>query len=439
MMATQFSVKDNRKWKVPFFTLWTGQAFSLLGSRVVQFALVWWLTKETGSATVLAMATLIALAPGILLGPISGALVDRWNRRSVMLVADAVIAVASLWLAYMFFIGEMQVWMVYAIMLLRAVGGTFHYPAMTASTSLMVPKERLTRLAGMNQTLNGALGIIAPPLGALFMDIMPLHSVMMIDVATALLAILPLVFINIPQPERIEKLQEGEGQPSIMQDIASGLRYIVKWKGLLYLIIGALIFKFALTPAFSLIPLLVAKHFQGGAAQLSFWEAIASSGIILGGVLLSIWGGFKRQAYTMISGLTIGGICVVSFGLTPSQYFWIFVVAGGIFGTTVSMVDGPIMAILQGTIDPEMQGRVFSTMGALLNLTGPIGLGLAGPVSDYLGIQVWFVIAGVLIAGVAIAFLFIPAVMNLENYEHKKVLEQDKTINPAGPEQVLAD
>jgi len=135
-----------------------GQAFSLFGSRVVQFALVWWLTQLTGSATVLATASMVALIPEIFLSPIAGAYVDRWNRRIVMILADGMIALASLWLAYLFWIDAAQVWHIYVIMLVRAVGGAFHWPAMQASTSLMVPQEHLTRVAGLNQTMNGARG-----------------------------------------------------------------------------------------------------------------------------------------------------------------------------------------------------------------------------------------------------------------------------------------
>jgi DHA3 family macrolide efflux protein-like MFS transporter len=175
-------------WKIPFFTIWTGQAFSLIGSRIVQFALVWWLTQLTGSATILATASMVALIPEILLSPIAGAYVDRWNRRIVMMVADGVIALALLWLAYLFWVDAVQVWHVYVVMAVRAVGGSFHWPAMQASTSLMVPEKHLTRVAGLNQTLNGALNIIGPPLGALLMGVMSLSGVMLVDVGTAVLA-----------------------------------------------------------------------------------------------------------------------------------------------------------------------------------------------------------------------------------------------------------
>lgn len=144
-------------WRVRFFAIWTGQAFSIVGSRLAQFALVWWLTKATGSATVLATATLVAILPGVLLGPFSGALVDRWNRRLIMIVADASVAAISVWIAYLFWTESVAVWHIYVAMLARALGGAFHWPSMQASTSLMVPKEHLPRVAGLNQMIQGLL------------------------------------------------------------------------------------------------------------------------------------------------------------------------------------------------------------------------------------------------------------------------------------------
>ncbi|MCI0521317.1 MAG: MFS transporter, partial [Chloroflexi bacterium] len=184
-------------WKPRFFTIWGGQALSLVGSALVQFALVWWLTVETGSATILASASLVALLPQIFLGPFVGALVDRWNRRRIMIVADSGIALATVALMILFALERAEVWMIFVLAFVRSLGGAFHHPAMTASTSLMVPKEQLTRVAGLNQTLQGVIGIFAPPLGALLISLFPTQAILAIDIGTALLAIVPLLFILI--------------------------------------------------------------------------------------------------------------------------------------------------------------------------------------------------------------------------------------------------
>ncbi len=140
-----------RGWKLPFFTIWTGQAFSLLGSSIVQFALVWYLTQKTGSATVLATATLVGILPQIFIGPLVGVLIDRWNRRHMMIFADGMSALAVVVLAVLFWLGQAQVWHIYTLMFIRSVAGGFQWPAMQASTTLMVPKEHLSRIQGLNQ------------------------------------------------------------------------------------------------------------------------------------------------------------------------------------------------------------------------------------------------------------------------------------------------
>ncbi|RLD03093.1 MAG: MFS transporter, partial [Chloroflexota bacterium] len=138
-----------KKWAVPFFTIWTGQAISLLGSQMVQFSLIWWLTKTTESATVLTTATLVGILPSVVLGPFVGALVDRWNRRKILIIADSSIAFVTLILVYLFSIELVEIWIIYLMLFLRALGGGFHGPAMAASTSLMVPDEHLTRIQGV--------------------------------------------------------------------------------------------------------------------------------------------------------------------------------------------------------------------------------------------------------------------------------------------------
>ena len=150
----------NKDWKLPFFTIWTGQAFSLLGSALVGFALIWWMTETTGSATVLATAAMFEFLPRVFVGPLAGTLVDRWNRRQVMIVADTVTALATGILIYLVWAGNLQIWQIYLLMLVRSTAGAFHMPAMLSSTSLMVPEEQLTRVQGLNQLLDLRLTLI---------------------------------------------------------------------------------------------------------------------------------------------------------------------------------------------------------------------------------------------------------------------------------------
>jgi DHA3 family macrolide efflux protein-like MFS transporter len=401
-------------WKARFFTIWTGQQLSFIGSRAAQFALVWWLTTTTGSATVLATATMVALLPQIVLGPFIGALIDRWNRRIVMIAADTFIALLALWLAYLFWSGAMQVWHIYVVMLARSLGESFHWPSMAASTTLMVPENHLARVGGLNQAIYGVLGIIGPPLGALLMALLPLHGVMMVDVGTALFAILPLLFIFVPQPERTHV--DALKQISVFASMKDGLRYVFHWPGLLALLAGVLVIKVALQPAFSLFPLLVYKHFGGTATDLGLIEAIAGAGMLGGGLLLGIWGGFKRKVHTVLMGLIGIGFAAVFLGLTPAHIFWMALVAAFFLGAMIAMTDGPITAIFQAAVPAEMQGRVFGLLGSLFSLSTPVGLAIAGPVSDLFGVRFWFQLGGLLCVIVGVINFFIPAVRRIEDH-----------------------
>jgi len=418
---------NSEKWQVSFFTIWTGQSVSLLGSRIAQFALVWWLTQLTGSATVLATATLIALLPEIFVAPLAGAYIDRWNRRWVMVIADGVVALASLALAVLFWQGGMQVWHVYAAMLVRALGNSFHWPAMEASTAMMVPRKHLARVAGLNLTMQGVRNIAGPPLGALFMEIMPLHSVMLVDVGTALLAILPLLWQEIPQPLR----KTSSDQTTIWIDMRDGMRYLWGWKGLVAFIAVAMVFKIALTPAFSLFPLLVSQTFQKEAAELSLLQALNGIGVILGGLILGAWGGFHRKIFTALAGMIVLGAGFIVIGLTPINMFWLVLASSFGIGMMVPMVDGPFIAIQQETIAPEMQGRVLSLIGSLLWITSPFSLAVAGPISDAFGLQVWYLTAGVLCVAAGVISFFIPVIKHIEDNN-----QNEKRANIPGGTQV---
>jgi DHA3 family macrolide efflux protein-like MFS transporter len=394
------------KWAARFFTVWAGQAVSLIGSS---------LTRTTGSATVLATASLIAMLPQIFLAPFAGALIDRWNRKMVMIVADSLIALATLVLIYLFAAGRESVWAVYTILFIRSAGGAFHFPAMQASTSLMVPKAQLARVAGLNQTLNGIVNTISPPLGALLIGLLPMQGVLATDVITAILAVSILVVVAIPQPPR--QLAQANGtarKTSYWQDLREGWTYLVSWPGLLAVALLAMIINFLLTPASSLIPLMVTKVFQKGALELGWVDAAFGIGIIIGGLVLSAWGGFKKRIVTSLMGIIGIGVGILVFGLLPTNLFYVSLVSTLLLGSMQVMANGPLSAIFQSAIDPDMQGRVLTLVGAGATAMSPLSLLVAGPVSDWLGIRTWYLLGGSACIIMAVIAIFIPVVMNIE-------------------------
>lgn len=401
------------RWAPPFFTIWIGQAFSLLGSQLVQFALIWWLTQTTGSARVLATASLVGLLPQVVLGPIIGALVDRWNRRVIMILADSTIALATLGLAFLFWTGQEQIWQVYLLMFVRATAGGFHWPAMQASTSLMVPKEHLARVQGLNQMLQGGMNIVSAPLGALLLGWLPIQGVLFIDIGTAMLAILPLFFIRVPQP-KLDLSSQRAGGSSVWQEFLTGLRYAFSWPGLVIIGAMAALINFLMTPAFAMLPLLVTGHFDGQAIQLAGLESTMGIGVILGGITLSIWGGFRRRIVTSIAGLFVIALGSLLVGLAPANAYYLAVAAMFVIGFSLPMINGPVLAIIQGVVDPEMQGRIFTLINSAATAMAPLSLIIAGPMADKFGVQMWFVVSGIATALMGVSGFFIPAVMNLE-------------------------
>ncbi|UCH58176.1 MAG: MFS transporter [Candidatus Bathyarchaeota archaeon] len=400
-----------------FSVIFTGQAFSLFGSRLVQFAIVWWLTSESGSPSVLALASIMALLPQVFISPFAGTLVDRWNRRLVMIVADSILALIIVILALLYATGVVQIWHIYAAMFLRSVGGAFHWPTMQATTSLMVPQEHLSRVAGLNQSLQGLANIFAPPLGALLLSLMPIQNILYIDIATAVLAIIPLFVIPIPQPVR--RALAG-GWRSVLDDMREGGRYVWDWRGLRYVMTLSMVINLLITPAFSLLPILVTEHFGGGALQLAWMQSASGIGMILGGLTLGVWGGFKRQAVTAFTMVIIAGVFVAAVGFTPAYLFLLAVGFIFTFAFTNAIANGTFFAMMQAIVPPEIQGRVFTLLMALSSGMSPLGLSIAGPVAELLGERIWFIAGGVVFSLMGVVAFFVPTIMNLEEEGARK-------------------
>jgi len=328
-----------------------------------------------------------------------------------MLLADSLVALATVVLAVLFALDIVEVWHIYAVIFIRSLASTFHANAMSASTSLMVPVEQLTRIQGLNQLLNGGLNVFATPLGALLLGLLPMQGILSIDVITALFAILPLVFIQVPQPER--NAEEAE-KTTVWTDFKAGLRFMIGWPGLLIIGLMTVGINFTIIPAFSLLPLMVKDYFGGSAIHLSWVEAAMGAGMILGGALLGIWGGFSRKILTSLVGLMGMGAGTLILALAPASAIFLAVGGALLVGLMTPVTMGPFFALIQSTVEPDMQARIFSLLSSVGTGITPLGLMIAGPVADRVGIQAWFLLGGLLCIFMAVAGLFIPAVMNME-------------------------
>lgn len=393
-----------------FFILWVSQAVSLLGSALVEFALAWYLTMETGSATVLAIAMLMALVPQIVLGPLIGPLVDRWNRKQIMIIADSAIAVVTIGLVLLFASSTIQVWHIYMAMVLRSIGQSFHFPAMLASIPLIVPEKHLARAAGLNQMLQGVVTIAAPPAGAFLIGLLPMYGVLAVDIATAVVAVSCLFFIPIPQPE----LTTRTAGSSPLQDMVDGFKYIFTSSGLLALTVLCSVIVFFIMPGFTLLPILVTDHLGGDVLKLGWLNSAFGIGMIAGGLLLGVWPGFKKRIVTTLAGTLMMSGAAFFLGFTTLALYPLVLAACFIVGAGMSAGNAPMMAIVNSVVAKDMQGRFFSIFNALTSALTPLGLAVAGPVADAIGIRPLYFIAGAVIFLAALASFFVPALMNIE-------------------------
>ena len=401
---------NHRHWTLRFIPLWMGQALSLLGSQLVQFAIIWYLTQTTNSATTLAIASMMGLLPQVLLSPFIGTWVDRGNRRRILIAADSTVAAATLVLALLFASGSIQVWHIYLALFVRAVAGGFHQSAFGASIVLLVPKEQLARVQGFNQALYGGLNIITAPLGAYLLSILPMQGILSIDVGTALLAVTILLSIHIPQPE-----SKPDAKATFWQDFRAGFRYIIAWRGLVVLLGLVMVINFFYSATEPLTPLLITKHFHGDARQLGWWLSSFAGGTILGGLILGAWGGFKHKVITAQLGLILMGMSTTMVGLVPADMFWIGLIANSIVGFLLPIINGSFGATLQAVIIPEMQGRDFAFILSAAMLVSPLALAIAGPFADAFGIQLWFLVAGISCTLMGMFGFFSSEVMGMEN------------------------
>jgi DHA3 family macrolide efflux protein-like MFS transporter len=258
--------------------------------------------------------------------------------------------------------------------------------------------------------MQGLLTVVAPPLGALLLAILSMTGVMMVDVFTALLAILPLLAIRVPRPPASTPLDRA----SVWMETAAGFRYLVHRRAHRMLIAMSALINGLLVPAFSLLPLLVLQRLHGGAAQFGWVTSSLGVGLIVGGMALGAWGGFRSRIVTTLTGMIGLGIAVTALGLTPASSFVWLLAAASCVGLVAPLVNGPVYAILQATIAPDYQGRVFSLVTSLAGAVAPLGLLVAAPVAEMVGVGAWYIAGGVACVAMGAAGFFSPALMAIE-------------------------
>lgn len=395
-------------WKKVFAIIWTGQLFSTLSSSVVGYAVIFWLSIRTGSAEVLAYATIASLGPQMALGLFSGVFIDRWDRKRIMIAADAFIAICSAILAALFYFGEVEVGYIYILLALRSVGSAFHIPAMQASIPLLAPQSELMRVAGVNQAIQSVSVIAAPAAAALFVTTMDMTYILLVDVFGAAAAIVSLMLVTIPNPEKTNE------NPDILREVKEGLREIYSKAGLLWLFIFMTLATFFIMPVSALFPLMTLNHFSGDTFQMSFIEIAWGAGMLVGGAVMGI-PRIKINKVVLLNAMYVilGLSFVLSGVLSPSGYPW-FVALTTIGGISGAIYSGSFTVVVQTVVKPAALGRVFSIYGSLALAPSMVGLLATGFIADLIGIANAFIIAGVAIVLIGVVSFVTPAVAKMQ-------------------------
>jgi len=408
-------------WKKVFAIIWTGQLLSTLSSAIVGYAVVFWLSIETKSAEVLAFATIATLLPQLLLGPFTGVLIDRWDRRRTMITADIFIAVCSFIMGMLFLTGNVKISLIYLLLVLRSIGSAFHMPAMQASVPLLAPMSELMCISGINQMIHSLSAIAGPALAALMISVLNMTWVLMIDVMGALIASVSLIIVHIPNPSR----NGDTPAPQMFRELKEGLHEILIRPGLLWLFIIVVIAYFFIMPVAALFPLMTINHFHGGTYQMSIVEIGWGLGMLAGGALL----GVKKLKYNEIMLINatyiLLGLTFVFSGILPESGFWFFTGLTLFGGISMAVYSAAFMVVIQKTIDPGVMGRVFSIYGSITLLPSMFGLLQTGFIADAIGVPNAFIISGTAVTLLGILSFFIPAI-RVMTIKMKSQLQKDR-------------
>ena len=397
-------------WKRVFAIIWTGQFLSILTSSIVNFAIVLWLSLETGSAEVLAFATMAALLPQSVLGLFTGIFIDRWKRKRVMIMADSFIAFCTLILAVLFYFDLAKISHIYVLLALRSVGSAFHMPAMQASVPLLAPKSELMRIAGINQVIQSVCNIAGPALAGLFITMMKMTNILLLDVAGAAFACLSLCFVFIPDPSH----EERNSELHLWREAKEAIMEVRNQYGLSWLFLLSILATFVIMPVSVLFPLMTLNHFAGNAFQVSLVEVSWGGGALLAGALL----GLKKYRWNeilLINGMYIAlGLAFLFSGLLPVSGFIWFAVLTALGGVCGSLYFATFTTVIQSRIDPGVMGRVFSFYMSFSMLPSMIGLLSTGFLADSIGLGNTFIISGGFLCLIGIISFFIPSLISLK-------------------------
>ncbi len=437
-----------------FLTVWSGQLVSLVGTAMANFALAIYIWQLTGQATSFALLGFFGALPNILFAPFAGALVDRWNRKLTMMISDiAGLVVNSAMLALLIW-GHLEMWHLYALAIFNGIFMAFQWPAYSAAISTMLEKKHFARASALLSVADSASGILAPMIAAILVVTIGIPGIILLDAVSFVLAIITLLAVKIPQPPKTELTKEASG--NLLKEALFGFRYIFRSPSLLGLQLTFFFGNLLATFGFIVSTPMILARTANNASILGLVQSVGGIGGVLGGLLISIWGGPKRRIRGVIGGwfLTFAGMALLGF----SQGVVLWAAAMFCVGFFLPLVNSSNQAIWQSKIPPEIQGKVFSVRRLIAQLSSPLSMLLAGPLADYFfepgmlpggvlaviagpflgtgagaGMSLMIFMMGLLGALVAFITYSIPSIRNVETIVPDFVLPPAEEATPPSP------
>ncbi|WP_369819013.1 MFS transporter [Oerskovia sp. Root918] len=396
---------DKPRWRRDATIFLGGQTVSLFGSMLVQYAIMWHLTLETKSGSVLALATVFGFLPQAVVSIFGGVWADRLNRKFLIIAADASIAVTTLALALLMLSGSDDLWFIYAALAIRSVGAGIQMPAVSSLLPQLVPVSKLMRVNGINGSIQSAMTLLAPAVAAGVYASASIVAIFFVDVVTAVIGIGLLALIPVTKVLRAD-LAAGE-KVGYFDDLVGGLRYLrghtfVRWVLGLY----AIVFLLIVAPSY-LTPLMVVRTFGEEVWKLTANELAFSFGAIVGGVLLATWGGLKNRVAMIVGATFVFGVLSVGLGLSTNM--WVFFTFMFLLGVAVPAFATTSMTVLQETVEPDRQGRVFGFVGIVMALAMPLGMLIFGPLADRYSVESLLIVSGALMFVVIAVATLVPS------------------------------
>lgn len=416
-----------------YIFFWSGQLVSLMGSLVVQFAIIWWITDITRNALFLSLGTFLYFIPMVVLTPIAGVLVDRLNRKTLIIVADSFQALVTIWIIGLFYLNlaDLNPLAVILINSLRGVCQAFHMPTVSAIIPTMVPRDKLSRINGVGFLFTSLIQLVGPMIGAALMAISgnALDIVLWVDVFTFCIAIIPLLLINIPSVRIFTENKKRINDTSFLEEFKEGIRIIRLIPGLIILLFLDMFINFLIAPINVLLPLYILEEHSGTIFSLAIMMLFLNGGMILGGVITSIKKDWKHKISVYFSGMLIVMGLISIMGITPSGFFILLWIGIAPVGLILPILNTIYMTIIQTTVPPEKMGRVSSVNQSISSSMFPIGTLIAGPLAVAIGIRSVFLFSSIL--GVLVVFLVwrLTKIRHVDYDNLKVITEKINNIN----------